>query len=105
MKKIRNRWLMLWRTAFRAVRNYTLLRLLELSLPEIRSKFDRNTSNAGMPQLEKPRLVGCQEFHRLSTRRDCVLLRQSGGLKRKPRAKPINLLRLIFSAVAFVRGH
>jgi hypothetical protein len=101
------------RTAFRVFRNYRLhpqlvvferrFRLLELPLPEIRSEFDRHTSNAGMPQSEMPRLARCQEFHRLSRRRHRVLSRQSGGLKqRNPAPSRPSLLWLIFSPVAFV---
>src|SRR5271165_2208476 len=101
------------RTSFRVFRNYTLLRqlvafqkrfrLLELPLPEIRPEFDRNTSNAGMPQSGMPRLARCQEFHRISMRRHRVLSRQSGGLKPKnPGPTRPSLLRLIVSPVAFV---
>ena len=81
------------RTSFRVFRNYKLhpqlvafqkrFRLLELPLPEIRSEFDRHTSNAGMLQSRMPHLARFQEFLRLSTRRHRVLLRQSGGLKPK----------------------
>jgi hypothetical protein len=52
-----------------------------------------------------PHLARFQEFHRLSTstRRHRVLLRQSGGLKRKiPGPSRASLLWLIFSPVAFV---
>jgi hypothetical protein len=101
------------RTSFRVFRNYRLrwqlvafqkrFRLLELPLPEIRPEFDRHTSNAGMLQSGMPHLARFQEFHRLSTRRHRVLLRQSGGLKRKiPGPSRASLLWLIFSPVAFV---
>jgi hypothetical protein len=101
------------RTPFRVFRSCTLLRQLvafqkrfpplELPRPEIRSEFDRNASDAGMPQSEMPRLARCQEFHRLSMGRHRVLSRQSGGLKPKnPGPSRPSLLRLIFSAVAFV---
>jgi hypothetical protein len=73
------------RTSFKASRNYRLprqlvtfqkrFRLLELSLPEIRLEFDRNTSNAGMLQSGTSRLARCQEFHRLSMRRHTILER------------------------------
>ena len=101
------------RTSFRVFRNYKLppqlvafqkrFRLLELPLPEIRSEFDRQTSNAGMLQSGMPHLARFQEFHRLSTRRHRVLLRQSEGLKRKILGPSrTSLLWLIFSPVAFV---
>ena len=61
------------------------------------------TSNAGMLQSRMPHLARFQEFHRLSTRRHRVLLRQSGCLKRKiPGPSRAGLLWLIFSPVAFV---
>jgi hypothetical protein len=50
-------------------------RLPELSLPEIRPEFDRNTSNAGKLQSGMPRLVTVQGFYRLLVRRHRVLSR------------------------------
>ena len=101
------------RTSFKAFRNYRLprqlvafqkrFRLLEFPLPEIRSEFERQTSNAGMLQLRMPHLARFQEFHRLSMHRHRVLSRQSGGLKRKILGPSrTSLLWLIFSPVAFV---
>jgi hypothetical protein len=79
------------RTSFKAFRNYRLprqlvafqkrFRLLELPLPEIRSEFDRQTSNAGMLQSRMPHLA---------------LKRKILGPSRT------SLLWLIFSPVAFV---
>jgi toxin ParE1/3/4 len=64
----------------------------------VRPEFDRHTSNAGMLQSGMPHLARFLEFHRLSTRRHRVLLRQSGGLKRKiPVPSRASLLWLIFS--------
>jgi hypothetical protein len=77
-------------------------RLLELPQPEIRPEFDHHTSNAGMLQSEISHLERFLGFHRLSTRRPRVLLRQSGGLKQKtPGPMRASLLQLIFSPVAF----
>ena len=100
------------RTSFRVFQKPHLLRQLvafqkpyrRLELPLVENpEADQNASNAGMLQSGMPRPTKCQKFRRISTRCHRVGSRQSESLKRRsPWPCRTSLLRLIFSAVAFV---